>query len=321
MSIKFDEPVMEAINHPVGHATQAILNWLFTHKLEDNQGIPKKISIILAKLCNPNIEKFWLAQVLIASNAVTLFRVDPNWSSKHILSLFAWDNPAIEARIAWEGFLWTPRLYHPFLEKIKIDLLKTANNFASLGKESKRQYVAFITYLSLDRGEKFSVRELSHVFQNLPPEGLDIAAATLARAQESAGEQREVYWDNRIVPFWKSIWPKSREVVSRNISKELARLSIASGSRFPDAISLMLPWLKPSQNPITIVHKLCNLKHCTNFPEEALNLLSVIVNESSWITNELEDCLNKIKASNPKLTQDPKFHRLNQILEKHKSNK
>ncbi|MDI9819826.1 MULTISPECIES: anti-phage defense-associated sirtuin Dsr1 [unclassified Legionella] len=319
--IEFDEPVMAAINHPVGYVTQSILNWWFAHKLEDGQGIPQKIYKILTELCDPSIEKFRLARVLITSNAITLFRVDPDWSTKYLLCLFAWDSSKIEARIAWEGFLWTPRLYYPFLEEIKTDLLKTATNFESLGKNSKQQYAAFITYLSLDRGEKFSVSELSDVYRTLPPGGLDIAAEALARAQESAAEQKEVYWDNRIAPFWKNIWPKSREVASQNISKELVRLCIASGKRFPNAVSLMLPWLKPTQNIITSVHWLRDSKHCTNFPEEALNLLNAIIGESLCITSELGDCLSEIKVSNPKLVQDPKFRRLHQIWEKHKSDK
>ncbi|HIG0327434.1 TPA: anti-phage defense-associated sirtuin Dsr1 [Legionella pneumophila] len=319
--IKFDDPIMAAINHPVGYVTQAILSWWFEHKLQDRQAIPPKISKILTELSDPSIEKFRLAQVLIASNAITLFRVDPDWSSKYLLNLFSWGSPIIDARLAWEGFLWTPRLYYPFIETIKADLLKTATYFESLGKNSQQQYAAFITYLSLDRGEKFSANELRDVYQALPTAGLEIAAQTLARAQESAAEQREVYWDNRIVPFWKSIWPKSHEVASQNISKELVRLCIASGDRFPNAISLMLPWLKPVQNIITSIHWLHDSKHCTNFPEQALDLLDAIIGDSLWSSNELGDCLSEIEVSNPKLAQDYKFRRLYQIWEKHKSNK
>ncbi len=239
--IKFDDPVMMAINHPVGYVAQAILSWWFVHKLEDGQKIPKKINKILTELCDIQIEKFRLARVLLTANAITLFRVDPDWSFSHLLSLFNWDISIVEASIAWEGFLWTPRLYHPFLEAVKPELLKTASYYNKLGKHGKQQYAAFITYVSLNRGEIFRVNELRNVYRILPSDGLDRSAETLARAQESSAEQREVYWDNRIQPFWQSIWPKSLEVASDNISKELIRLCIATGKRFPKALMLVLP--------------------------------------------------------------------------------
>lgn len=314
--IKFDDPVMMAINHPVGYVTQAILNWWFVHKLADGQKIPTKISKILTELCDIQIEKFRLARVLLASNAITLFRVDPDWSFKHLLSLFNWDASIIEASIAWEGFLWTPRLYHPFLEAVKPDLFHTATYYEKLGKNSKQQYAAFITYVSLDRGEIFSVSELRNVYRILPADGLDIAIKTLVRAQESAADQREVYWDNRILPFWQNIWPKSLDVASHNISKELVRLCMASGNRFPSALSLVLQWLKPTQNLISVVHLLHESHHCTNFPAEALLLLNAIIDDSSWIPKELGACLSDIEIADAELALDFKFRRLSQIWEK-----
>ncbi|MFO8991832.1 anti-phage defense-associated sirtuin Dsr1 [Legionella pneumophila serogroup 1] len=314
--IKFDDPVMMAINHPVGYVTQAILNWWFVQKLEDGQKIPPKINALLTKFCDIKIEKFRLARVLLAANSITLFRVDPDWSLKHLLSLFNWDMSIIEASIAWEGFLWTPRLYRPFLEAIKPHLLNTATYYEKLGKNSKQQYAAFITYVSLDRGETFSISELRNVYLRLPQDGLDIAIESLVRAQESAADQREVYWDNRILPFWKSIWPKSLDFASPDISKGLVRLCIASGNRFPSALLLFLQWLKPTQNIISSVHLLHDSNHCTHFPTEALLLLNTIIDDSAWIPKELGACLSDIAIANTELTLDFKFRRLSQIWEK-----
>ncbi len=315
--IKFDDPIMMAINHPVGYVTQAILNWWFVLKLEDGQKIPAKINKILTELCDIKIDKYRLARVLLAANAITLFRVDPDWSFKHLLILFNWDTSVTEARMVWEGFLWTPRLYYPFLEAIKPHLLKTATFYEILSKNSKQQYAAFITHVSLNRGEAFTITELREIYRTLPSDGLDIAAEVLARTQESSAEQREEYWDNRILPFWRNIWPKSLEVVSHNISKELVRLSIASGNRFPSSLKLVLPWLLREQNIINEIHLLHHSKHCSNFPADALVLLDIIIDDSPWISDELNDCLREIEGSNSELAHTPQFIRLHQICKKH----
>ncbi|WP_133134186.1 hypothetical protein [Legionella rubrilucens] len=314
---KFDDPVMMAINHPVGYVTQAILNRWFVRKLEDGQKLPTNIKVIFTELCDIKIEKFRLARLLLAANAITLFRVDPDWSFNHLLNIFNWEISKIEARMVWEGFLWTPRLYYPFLEAIKPHLLKTATFYEILGKNSKQQYVAFITHISLNRGETFNYSELKDIYHILPSDGLDITAEVLARAQESAADQREEHWDNRILPFWRNIWPKSLEVVSDNISKELIRLCIATGNRFPSALKLLLPWISYKQNIINDLHLLHSLNHCSNFPEEALILLDKITYDSPWISNMLNDCLREIESANPELTKTPKFIRLHQIWKKH----
>ena len=44
-----DEPLMSAINHPVGHITQALLDWWYRDSLKDNQGIPDSLRPILIK--------------------------------------------------------------------------------------------------------------------------------------------------------------------------------------------------------------------------------------------------------------------------------
>jgi hypothetical protein len=36
-----DDPVTRAINHPVGHVTEALLRWWSRRSLEDGQGLPE----------------------------------------------------------------------------------------------------------------------------------------------------------------------------------------------------------------------------------------------------------------------------------------
>ena len=60
-----DEPVMRAINHPVGHITQALLHWWYRIPLEDGQGLPTELCRIFTTLCDTSIDKYRHGRVLL----------------------------------------------------------------------------------------------------------------------------------------------------------------------------------------------------------------------------------------------------------------
>src|SRR5690606_34741279 len=108
-----DQPTQRAINHPIGHITQALLNHWLSQKPQDGQGLPGELEAIFTDLCDPRIHQFRHARVLLATHVIALFRVDREWTERNVLPLFQWQTSRAQARAAWEGFLWSPRLYRP----------------------------------------------------------------------------------------------------------------------------------------------------------------------------------------------------------------
>src|SRR5690606_1994990 len=127
-------PVMRAINHPVGKVTEALLRWWYRGSLDRGQGLPATPKPTFIELCDTPIETLRHGRVLLAANVIALFRVDREWATQHLLPLFDWRRSEAEARAAWEGFLWSPRLYRPFMEVLKPAFLDTAHHYAALGK-------------------------------------------------------------------------------------------------------------------------------------------------------------------------------------------
>ena len=80
-----DDPVMQAINHPVGHVTEALLNWWTRNSLKDGQGLPDTLRPVVTKLCDMQVSRFRHGRVLLASRVITLFRVDGEWTKQHLL--------------------------------------------------------------------------------------------------------------------------------------------------------------------------------------------------------------------------------------------
>lgn len=309
-----DDPVFHAINHPVGLVTQALLDWWYRQELNDGDGLPIEIKPLFTELCNTNVAKFRPGRLLLATHAISLFRVDKDWAKQCLLPLFDWSQSESEAQAAWEGFLVSPRLYRPFIEAVKPTFLETVNHYAQLGGY-KTRFAAFLTFAALDPGDTFTIRELATAIRALPADGLNESAETLARALEGAGDQREHYWQNRVFPFWKKIWPKSNAQASQVNAESLARLCIAAGGEFPSAMATVGNWLSVVQNPSHVIHLLRKSDLATRFPEDVLQLLFTILGaQPSWISGkELRPCLDAISQTQPNLRQDNRYIRLDEL--------
>lgn len=308
-----DDPVSRAINHPVGHVTRALLDWWYRQELNDGQGLPELIKPIFTELCDTQISKFRHGRVLLSAHTLSLFRVDKVWSEQHLLPLLDWSRSEIEAQAAWEGFLWSPRLYRPLMEAIKPAILDTVNHYSQLGSHNE-QFTAFLTFAALDPGDTFTVAQLATAIRALPADGLRESARALVRALEGAGDQREDYWKNRVLPFWEKIWPKSNDQASSANAESLARLCVATGGEFPSAMATIGNWLRAVQHPDYVIHRLQESGLCARFPEDALQLLSIILGDQpSWLSLELRRCLDAIGQAAPNLLLDRRFMRLDEL--------
>ncbi|UWE15646.1 anti-phage defense-associated sirtuin Dsr1 [Herbaspirillum huttiense] len=303
-----EEPVTEAINHPVGHVTQALINSWFRSNPNDSEGLPRDIEPIFSELCDIEVPRFKHGRVMLASQLIALFRVDRAWTEKNMLPLFVWDNRT-EAKAAWEGFLWSPRLYPPLLLAFKQQLLQCSKHYSDLG-EHQQQFSAFLTYLALGAVEGYETDELRAAFDALPQEGLEEAAQALYQALEGAGDTKDQYWKNRVLPFWRTLWPKSREHATPRIAESLTRLCIAAGPQFPNAVTEVKNWLQPIDHPDYIVHLLHESGLCLLFPEPSLHILELAIGKPNWIPSDLKMCLDTIAEAMPNLALDSRYLRL-----------
>lgn len=302
------DPVSSAINHPIGHVTQALINLWFKQNPNNNDLLPADLKPIFTTLCDVQVDQFRHSRVLLGSRLIGFFRVDRPWTEQYLLPLLGWNNP-VEAKAVWEGFLWSPRLYQPLLIAFKQQFLDCANHYADLG-EHRQQYATFLTYAALGTMEGYTADEFRSAISKLPQEGLESSAQALSQALESAADQREDYWKNRAQPFWQLIWPKSRDLATPRIAESLIRLVIAARGEFPAALEAVQDWLKPIEHPHYVIHLLAESGLCKQFPKEALILLNAVIADQQWAPRELEQCLDEIAHTASNLAQDARYVRL-----------
>lgn len=307
-----EQPVFDAINHPVGRVAQALINLWLKQSPNDNDRLPDDIEQFFTDLCDVRVDRFRYGRVLLASRSIALYRVDQVWTTKYLLPLFSWDNPR-EAKGAWEGFLWSPRLYQPLLIAIKPQFLESAKHYVELG-EHRQQFAAFLTYAALRPIEGYTVHEFRSAIGVLPQEALEEAAQALYQALEGAADQREEYWQRRLQPFWQYVWPKSRNLATPRIAESLSRVIIAARSDFPVVLDAMEAWLKAIEYPGYVVDLLHESGLCNRFPADALRLLDAIIADQQWSPTELTQCLDEIVRAAPQLAQDVRYVRLQEYL-------
>ena len=300
------------INHPIGRIVQALLNYWFRRPLSDNDGLPDDVGPLLTQVCTTPSDPYRAGRGILALHLITLFRVAPAWTQQHLLPLFNWSNPA-EARALWGGFLWSPRHYRPLLVAFKARFLEAAHHYDELGDRAE-MYAALLTYAALDRADTFTARELYDAFSSLPLAGLQASVSTLVRAQDASGEQREASWKNRIAPFWHDVWPKSHDRTSKEISEQLARLAIIAQGEFPAAVQELQDWFAPQRYPFIIIHLLRKSGLCDRFPQDAIQLLSAIIDEHSQLPEDLAECLKSIVQAWPEARHDTRYQRLDEYL-------
>lgn len=303
------QPVTEALNHPIGHLTQALINVWLKRTPNDNDHLPVDIEPLFTQLCDIQIDRYRHGRVLLASRLIALFRVDQPWTERHLLPLFQWKVNSAEAKAVWEGFLWSPRLYRPLMVAIKPQFLETAYWHSDLGEHS-RQFAAFLTYAALEPVDGYTSQDFRTAFSALSQEGLQEAAQTLSQVLEGAGQQREDYWRNRVQPFWQNVWPKSRDLATSTIAESLFRLSIAAGDEFPSALTAVQNWLKPIEHPHYVVHLLSESGLCNRFPNDASQLLNALIDDQQWAPSEFRQCLDEIMQAAPELAKDARLKRL-----------
>lgn len=307
-----DDPVHDALNNPIGQVTEALIFFWFKANPQDNDGLPENIRSIFDLVCDESEDSYRLGRVILASRLIALHRVDRDWTEKNLLPFFNWTRNETEAKSVWEGFLWSPRLYLPLMQKFKPDFLETANHYEQLGRHN-REYAAFLTYAALNKIDGYSVADFRKAIEALPEEGLSEVAHTLAQAQESAGEQSDQYWRNRVLPILQKIWPRSKDQRTPGTSRALAELCIAAKDNFPAALKEIVNLLVPLENPGKIAHKLNNSGLCLRYPVEALEFLSVTTESITWSADDLAKCLEPIGEAAPDLEQDHRYKRLSDM--------
>lgn len=307
--------ITAAINNPVGMATKALIDYWFTTQPKDNDRLGGEFYRVYNKICNEPSSKFDHGKLILASQAIALFRVDPEWMNSQLIPMFDWKANEKLANIVWQGFLWAPRIHRPLIEIIKKPLVDTASRLSTLEDEG-RQYIQLFIYIALEQNSILSDLEVRSVLTCLSADSLADAARVLNQAL-SASERKEEFWAKRILPLWKNSWPKSESYLTESIVESFVELCINAGNYFAHAIAEMEASIRTIKHSDYTVSQMLKSKVFTTFPNEAMNLTHMIVDRTRNPPYDLKECLDISLASSTDVVNNPKYVVLREFLRLH----
>lgn len=305
------DPLMAAINHPVGILTELLFKQWYREKPKDGYGISSDYKERLNHLCNQDNEIYILSKAIISTNVLSLYSVSPEWAEEHILNWFNWSDCSF-SQVAWFCYLWSPRLHKEFLIKIKVNLLETASHLDDLGEQSQ-QYAKFLTYVALQKYDEYGVKEVAVAFSQLSGNAFYHVTVALNDALTSSGDKFDEYWENRIKPFLLKVWPKNQNFNELTIN-QLAILCLNTQKYFVESYSILQHSLSNINDFNYLLRKLNETSLSEKYPETVLKFLNQIIeDEPRIIMGDLNAILARISSVDPLLIDTQKFSRLNAL--------
>lgn len=310
------EPTFEAINHPIGKVTTALISLWFSGTPADGQGLPDWLAYNLRLILGSSESRFRHGKTIVAQHLIALYRVDPTWTRSNLLPLFDWNvEDKVIPKSVWEGFLISARIYPPLMSEIKDYFVDTAAHYDHL-KETAARYVSVLTVMGLESIQGYSTEDFVKSFSVLPQDALNESVKTIYESIKSAGDRREHYWTNRVEPFWKKIWPKSNDLLSQEISEFLIRTILEAEDQLQAATETLENWLIPSEYPFHIVDAILESGMCRRYPGDILKILNAIIDDQQWHSpTELKECLAQICSTQPELQSSAIFVSLNNYVQ------
>ncbi len=314
-----DEPLTEAINHPAGHITEALLVIIQNQSMEKNSLLPFQIRTRLEKLVRAKSKQSRLGRILISSRLSTIFYIDPNWATKYIIPLLDWRNIE-EASSNWQGFLWSPRIRPSLWINIKYNFMKTFDHISDIG-QFKTTLSRVLASIAIESHDAMNPQEIKNCIRKINNEGRETILWWICDRLEGSKDKADTLWSQKVRSFINKSWPKDKKMQSSETSEIFAQIIITNKNKFPEALSIIEPFLVPVKSAYSIVDKLKSFNIAEKYPEETLSLLNKIVSDDiePWFGN-INEVLEIIKTVQPKIVSDSNYKRLKNIVIKHQPN-
>lgn len=303
------DPVTTAINAPSGFMAESLLARALLRRPRAAGELGPEFWGRMSRIAAGDGRSFVLARVILASRLSWIHSLDADWAAQNLIPRFSWGQSK-EAPLVWQGFLWQSRLTPELWRLIKSDFLCAMTNHEQLGK-SKEQMCSVFGYICAHEPFWISAAEAREALRSIDAKGRAAVGSFLFRLLEAAGQKASTLWRNRLGPWVNECWPKDRALVAPESAFSLALMAVASGDAFPEAVSLVSPFLAPTPDYSIVTWKLNETSHPTDHPEEALALLSAIVDvQVRWPDHTIREVLDKIERGQPGLAADPRFRRI-----------
>jgi hypothetical protein len=311
--------VDHAINSPIGHLTDGLVEILAGFSLPEGSGLPMAVSGRLETLMRAPGDGADYALCLMTRQLRWLHWLDPKWTGTELIPLFAIGHDLCEP--AWNGLLQDTQVPGPRLfSLLKRDFLNVFEsvNLWDWDEHTRNKLVEFLIVACLRRREDkayVSLGEARTALRVVDDSCRSHALWFLAQLIEKPG-----IWTSFGRAFLQKAWPRESKYQTPNVARQLAFLAERAGGDFPDVVSTILPLIVPTEQLDLAVHMMAEhgeTSLATRFPESMLQLLDAIVPEDPRpAPYDLGGVIDLIAEASPSLRADQRWRRLRRIADR-----
>lgn len=311
-----------AINGPVGMCTEALFHAVSREEKEAGSLIPDHIKLRIERLFSAPGEGSDHAVSIVSRRLNWLMFVDPVWTKGRLIPMLEFDHPASEP--AWNGFLHCGRAPWPplaaIIKPLLLRLFPWVEGFSWNQELSNiaAQWLGFMRVFHPNEQGGLSQVEMRSVLRAMSDETRNRFIFWLGLV----GKENENGWAEHVIPLINEDWPRERRYRTAASMRSWIGLLVDTGDSFPIVYEAMKKFVVPvetndypfyrftreirDEKPITVL-----------FPETTLDLMNratpQVLTRPSY---ELPKVLALIAETEPKLTSDPRYLRLIDLVER-----
>ena len=261
--------------------------------------------------------------VCIATSKLNwLVYIDPCWTKKHLIPLLAFDHPVSET--AWRGFLLSGSApCGPLAEIIKplmLDLFPWIEKFSWSRDISwvAAQWLGHMRVFYPNEPSGLTNAEMRSVLRAMSDDSRSRFIFWLGRV----GQKNEDGWVTHVVPFVNEDWPREKRYRTSESVKAWIGLLVNAGKDFPVVYEAVKKFLVPIETNDCSLYRFTRTNNneeppTVRFPESTLDLMNCVTPRIlSRTPFELPKVLALIAETDVKLTSDPRYLRLIDLVER-----
>lgn len=309
-----------AINSPVGHLTECLLNFVAKIRLGESAGLPDLVMTRLERAMTVAGEGGDHAVAILCRNLNRLYWLDPDWTIHHLTPRFELNHE--QAEPAWNGFLWNNHLPAPALfKRIKPAFLRAFARLADWQWDEAplRRLSEFLVVAVVESKRKSLY--LTSTEARVALQSSDDRARAAALWQLHSVIQKEGGWKQIGRPFLERVWPKEARYQTGETSQTLTEIAMNAGDSFPQCAQIILPFLRATERADRLILDVGRTGKdednplAERFPRETIDLLDALVaDQPRSIPYGLGEILERTATADATLRQDLRWRRLNDLL-------
>ena len=301
---------------PLANVTEAILKFWFRTDPKANEGMPNDIKNLL-NLIMSTPQSMVGGIVMLGTHLTALYWTDYDWTKEYLLPLSQWRNKSVElTTLMWRSILWNPSFNESLLLEVRDDFLLTASHLANLGDERKT-YVQLVCNLGVYNRDIVPHSKLASVITYFTTEDLHTMVRYLGVLIKNPEERLENYWEERINPFLKNCWPKSKKFNTGDTAQEFALMCIYGKESFKTIYESVKHYLVEITYPSYVIIELKESELCGKYPKETLDLLYRTIGsnlERVFDQSYLITCLKEIDEADSTLRSISEYSQLFDVI-------